>query len=82
MKNVKIVEFKRFINSSHNELIRTKMKIEQLVNEHVKKYKEGKDLWEMRKMDLKFYEVLKIAEPNAYKRLQYETMYETNKRLI
>ena len=25
MKNVKIVEFKRFINSSHNELIRTKM---------------------------------------------------------
>ena len=62
------------MNSSHNELIRTKMEIEQLVNEHVKKYKEGKDLWEMRKMDLKFYEVLKIAEPNAYKRLQYETM--------
>ena len=25
MKNVKIVEFKRFINSSHNKLIRTKM---------------------------------------------------------
>ena len=50
------------------------MKIEQLVNEHVKKYQKGKNLWEMRKMDLRFYEVLKIAEPNAYKRLQYETM--------
>ena len=62
------------------------MKLEDIlkltVEVNVKKYKEGKDLWEMRKMDLKFYEVLKIAEPNAYKRLEFENMYETNKRLI
>ena len=58
------------------------MKIEELVNEHMKKYQEGKNLWDMRRTDHRFYEELKELEPNTYKRLQYETMYETNKRLI
>ena len=62
------------------------MKLEDVlkltVEVNVKKYQECKTIWDMRRVDIDFYEFLNIAVINPYKRLQYETMYETNKRLI
>ena len=62
------------------------MKLEDIlkltVELNVKKYQECKTIWDMRRVDIDFYEFLNIAVINPYKRLQYETMYETNKRLI
>jgi len=62
------------------------MKLEDIlkltVELNVKKYQECKTIWDMRRVDIDFYEFLNIAVINPYKRLEYETMYETNKRLI
>ena len=54
----------------------------KLVQTNVIIYQRYNNLWDMRRTDHRFYEELKELEPNTYKRLEYENMYETNKRLI